>query len=337
MSASLPLTERPVASSVEELLSGASARVAMSASDSKSGASFERVEVGGTPHVVKHLHVDDDWIMRSTGDVRSRPLSVWRSGLLDALPPCIDHAVVGAATGLGRNGWGAALLMRDVSPHLVPPGDDPVSLEQHLGFMDHMAAMHATFWGWQDTIGLCPPMHRYLEFAPASMALEELRGWPDPVPPIVVEGWGRVPSACGAIGVAITELVHDPSPLVDAMAALPQTLLHGDWKMGNLGSLPDGRTILLDWASPGQGCAPAELAWYLSLNAARLPHSKEASIEAYRSALQSHGVATETWWTEALDLALLGAMVWFAWEKVLVGGPELSWWLDRAAAGLKRL
>ena len=68
--------------------------------------------IGREPHVVKHLHVDDDWLMRSTGDLRCRPLLMWRCGLLDPLPACIDHAIVGAAAGEGRNGWGAALLMR---------------------------------------------------------------------------------------------------------------------------------------------------------------------------------------------------------------------------------
>ena len=116
--------ERPVASSVEELLAGATRREAMLTADSKSGARFERVTIDGEPHVVKYLHVDDDWIMRSTGDLACRPVTVWRAGILDRVPPCIDHGVVGAATGLGRNGWGAALLMRDMSPWLVPEGDE---------------------------------------------------------------------------------------------------------------------------------------------------------------------------------------------------------------------
>jgi hypothetical protein len=36
----------------------------------------------------------------------------------------IDHAIVGAATGWGRNGRGAALLMRDVSAELLPLGNE---------------------------------------------------------------------------------------------------------------------------------------------------------------------------------------------------------------------
>ena len=154
----------------------------MLTADSKSGARFERVTIDGEPHVVKYLHVDDDWIMRCTGDLTCRPATVWRAGILDRMPPCIDHGVVGVATGLGRNGWGAAVLMRDMSPWMVPEGDGPVPLDQHLGFIEHMATLHASFWGWHDTVGLTPDVYRLAEFSPQNMALEDARGWPDAVP-----------------------------------------------------------------------------------------------------------------------------------------------------------
>lgn len=332
------LAPRYVAASIEELLDGATSRAAMSTGDSKSGARFERVVIGGDRYVVKHLHVDDDWIMRATGDLSGRPLTMWRSGLLDELPNCLDHAVVGAAAGLGRNGWGAALLMRDVSDELVPEGDTIVALEQHSAFLAHMAALHARFWNWTDTVGLEPAYHRYLEFSPDVMAVEGENGWPDAVPRLVVDGWRRFAEIGGAVAAPVLGLVREPGPLVDALADCPQTLVHGDWKMGNLGTAYDGRTVLLDWAVPGQAPALAELAWYLALNRARLPHSKEDSIRVYRGELEGCGVDTSGWWDRALALALLGGLVWFGWEKALGGaGDELSWWSDRASEGLRFL
>jgi aminoglycoside phosphotransferase (APT) family kinase protein len=125
--------------------------------------------------------------------------------------------------------------------------------------------------------------------------------------------------------------------VIDALASQPQTLLHGDWKMGNLGSHPDGRTILLDWATTGRGCVTSELMWYLAINAARLPHTKEDAIAAYRAALERHGIDTAAWWDAAVDLALLGALVQFGWEKALGEGSELAWWEEGAARGLIRL
>jgi hypothetical protein len=324
-----------VAASIDELLGDASERRPLTAVDSKSGARFERVWIDGEPHVVKYLHVDDDWIMRSTGDLSCRPVQVWQSGILDQVPACIDHAVVGAAAGLGRNGWGAAVLMRDVSASLVPEGDEPVPLDQHLTFLDHMAALHVTFWGWTDTVGLAPPHHRYLEFSPDGASLEERRGWPDPVPPLIVRGWKELGAIGGTVAGPVIELARDPSALVDAFVKSPSTMLHGDWKLGNLGSLPGRQTVLLDWAVPGQGCPTAELAWYLAINAARLPQTKEAAIAAYRASLERHGVATAEWWDRALALSLLGGVVLFGWEKALGGpGAELAWWLDRGAEGL---
>ena len=57
--------------------------------------------------------------------------------------------------------------------------------------------------------------------------------------------------------------------------------------MGNLGTHPDGRTILLDWALPGSGPACWDLCWYLALNQARLPEPKEAAIGRFRAALET--------------------------------------------------
>jgi hypothetical protein len=332
------LVPRPTAASVDELLAGVTERHPLSVADGKSGATFERVRIDGQWFVVKHLHVDDDWIMRAFGDVRCRPLLVWRSGLLDALPPGIDHTMVGAAEGLGRNGWGTAILMRDVSAHLVPEGDDAVALEQHLGFMDHMAALHARFWGWVDTIGLCPYSNRWTTFSDEMVAVERDRGFRDPVPPIIERGWATFPSRVPAdVCDAVLALRRDLDPLMAALQATPSTFLHGDWKMGNLGTNPDGSTVLLDWAGPGEGPGCAELMWYLAINAARLPHSKGAAVDAYRDALERHGIATTDWFEAQIALASLGALVQFGWEKVLGSDAELAWWVDRARQGLTHL
>ena len=72
--------------------------------DGRSGAAFERVWIDGVAHVVKHLHVDHDFLMRVSGDIGCRPVLAWAAGLLDAAPDLIDHAVVGGALGEGRNG-----------------------------------------------------------------------------------------------------------------------------------------------------------------------------------------------------------------------------------------
>ena len=331
----LALVPRPVAGSVEELLAGATERERFVTEDSKSGAVFERLVIGGEVHVVKYLHIDDDWISRAYGDLLGRPLAVWSSGLLDALPLCIDHAVVGAACGLGRNGWGAALLMRDVSADLVPPGDALLPLEQHRRFLDHMAALAARFWGFTDTVGLTPISNRWLCFGPGMLAAEAERGWPDAVPPIVARGWEEFRSRAPGRLVSVMDDLYSTvaAPLVDALSATPFTFLHGDWKCGNLGSRPDGRTVLLDWAGTGAGPVAQDLGWYLAINRARVPESKEDAIAAFRASLAAHGVDGAGWWETQLSLCLLAVTVQFGWEKALGDTAEFGWWCDRALEG----
>jgi aminoglycoside phosphotransferase (APT) family kinase protein len=109
--------------------------------------------------------------------------------------------------------------------------------------------------------------------------------------------------------------------------------VHGNWKLDNLGTDSSGRTVLFDWELPGLGAPLSDVAWYLAINCRRLPHSKEAAIDAYRESLDSAGVETEPWWDRQLALSLLGALVQFGWEKALGGyDDELAWWDEHAVA-----
>ena len=332
--ARLDLTPRPLALSVDELVAGATHRKAFRTSDAKSGSGFERLVIDGESYVLKTMHVDDDWIARSVGDMTCRPVTVWASGLLDAVPASIDHAVMGAATGLGRHGWGGALLMRDVGSRLVPPGDTIIPLGQHAAFIADLAALSARFWAWRDTIGLLPASIRWTFFGPDMLEVERGRGWPDAVPEMADRGWHEFAVRAPAdVVTLVADLRNAPWAISEAVAATPSTLLHGDWKLGNVGSHADGRTILIDWAYPGEGPACHDLAWYLAINRVRLPESKEDTIARFRADLERNGIGTAGWWDRQLGLCLLGAAVQFGWEKALGDTDELGWWADRAREG----
>jgi hypothetical protein len=332
------LVPRPVASSVDELLAGASHREPFLTSDSKSGSSFERVVIDGEPHIVKYVHVDDDWTMRMSGDIGNHPAQLWRAGLMDVLPERIDHAVVGVASGLGRHGWGAALLMRDVSDAMVPEGDSPLTPADHAQIVDDIAALSARMWGWRDDLGLVPLGNRYSWFNPACLEVERDKGWPVPVPKIAAEGWEKLAARVPASVLdPIDALHHDVAPLVDALDELPQTFVHGDWKLGNVGLGKDGRTVLIDWAYPGQAPCCYEIAWHVAVNRARIPESKEAAIERFRSGLEAHGVDTTGWFDRQIALCLLGGLLIFGWEKAYGDDDELGWWCDRAVEGARLL
>jgi hypothetical protein len=294
------------------------------------------VTADGRAYFLKRLSPGTDWIMRITGDHVHRPYLIWQAGIMDKAPACIDHTVVAMeVTGAG-DGAVLSMLMRDVTGRLVPPGDTSVPRAQHQAFLAHMAELCAAFWGWDDDIGLTTMTQRLRFFAPGNIAGELTA---DDVPgPIAAAaaGWLRLPERSALLWDIARLVHHEPAVITGPMAGTPATFLHGDWKMGNLGSHPDGRTILLDWAYPGSGPACWDLCWYLALNRARLPESKEAAIGRFRAALEASGLSTAPWWERQLDLCMIGIMATFGWEKALGDSGELRWWEGRVADAIAR-
>lgn len=323
----------------EGVLASASRREPLWHSDSKSGACIERVELGGHTYIVKHLDVTMDWTLRTVGDLGGANRAMWTRGLLGRMPGCINQPIVAVGRGAPRR-WGGEvtiLIMEDVGRWMVPAGDDPIPLEQHLAFMSHMAALHATFWEAGPEIDLIPASNRLMELSPWLVTTEAALGSNAIIPPLVGRGWAAFAEVAPHSRV-VAELAFDPSPLVVALEQTPSTLVHGNWKLGNLGTDDVGRTVVIDWESPGRGAPCSDLAWYLAINSARLPQSKEAAAEAYRAALEDLGIDTEPWWADQLRLALLGGIVQFGWEKALGGaGDELDWWLAQAEEGARVL
>jgi hypothetical protein len=319
-----------VADSLDELIAGATDRVEVRSSDAKSGAHFETLRVDGQPCFLKVLTAEDDWIMRVTGNTTNWEFQVWRAGIYQQFPECIDHTILGMALeGTGPSAR-LSILMTDCSADLVPPGDALLPEQHHLDLVDHMAAMHARFLGWRDEIGLADPAHRYLYFAPETIAPElEVAD----VPATIVaadQGWALLLERAPQLPRLVRSVHHDPQALVDALSTTPPTFVGGDWKLGNIGRRPDGRTILVDQAYPGEAPPCSDLAWHLALNRARIPISKEATIAHYRDRLERHGVDTADWFERQLGLSLLGTATLFAWEKALGDQDELDWW-ERAA------
>jgi hypothetical protein len=324
------VTHPDAATLLRGLLDGADSRERWEPVDTKSGARFERVVIAGERYVLKYQDPRDDWLLRATGDPGVRYVRLWEHGLLERLPDVVDPAVVAAAF----DGTVGMILLRDVTDQLLTPGQR-FTLEEHIRFLDNMAAMHAAFWGWHDDVGLTPLATRYRIFAPAVAEAEALLGSSAVVPKVMADGWGRLPAVSPSLAELVMPLLGDPAPLIAALDHVPHTLVHGDWKAANIGSHPDGRTVLLDFGEASGEASPiADLSWYLALNADLLPEAKDEAISTYRAALEAHGVDTGGWWDRAVALEMLGTMVQFGWEKALAGpGPELAWWEARAAAG----
>jgi hypothetical protein len=325
------------AASIDELVAGASTRTPVTTVDGKSGAWFERVVIDGERYFLKVLSAEHDWIMRCTGNTTNWEYRVWKAGLYHRVPSVIDHAVVAMA--LEGDGPTARLgiLMTDRADDLVPPGDATLPTEQHDRFVEHLAAFHANFFDWRDTIGLQALGRRFLFFAPETIAPELARAEIPAAIAAAGEGWRRLPERSRRLADLVGAVHREPSALADALADTPHTFVAGDWKLGNLGSRQDGRTIVLDWAYPGEAPPCWELAWYLALNCARMPRSKEDTIADYRRALERHGIDTTGWWDRQLGLCFVAMMATFAWEKALSDAEELAWWEAAALAGSAHL
>jgi hypothetical protein len=321
-------TDPVVLGSVDALLAGATGRSPLE-SVGKSGARLERVRIDGAAYVVKHLDRESDWTMRASGFDGFAAVELWRRGILQALPDGIRQPIVAVA-----EDDTAALLMEDVSAWLVPATDEPITTQQQERFLDDMASVHAAFWDTALPIDVVTPRGRYLELSPSMAEAEVARGSDALVPQLVRRGWPLLEEVAPRAAGVVVPLAHDPAPLVAALAETPQTFVHGNWKLDNLGTDDVGRTVLLDWEIPGRAAPLSDLAWYLAINCRRLPVSKEASVECYREALERHGVDTDSWWERQLALCLVGALVQFGWEKALGGyDDELAWWEERAVSG----
>ena len=323
--------------SLDELLGELSARRPFKTSDSLSGSRFESVVYEGRRMILKYLSVDDDWIMRASGDLRCRQLTLFESGVLDRLPASIDHATVAAAPFVSASGHrSGAFLMEDVSASMIPPGSTRIDIDTHLRFLDHMSQLHAAYWERVAADELFPLAHHYVLLTPTTAAIERERGAQDAVPPAVAVGWENMRTAWPAAYRALSELAYDPGPLASALSATPQTLIHADWKLGNLGEHADGRTVLLDWDRSGPAPATFDLAWYLAVNCDRIPQTKEDAIHAYRASLQEQGIDVGGWWQRQLALTLVGAFLMLGWSKT--NDPsEFMWWEARLADGLQYL
>ncbi|GIF71043.1 hypothetical protein [Asanoa siamensis] len=282
----------------------------------------ETLLIGDERFRIERLGRPLDWVMRALGDGADgrAPWTVllWQGGLLDRLPRTVDHTIAGVS-------WDPTTQIADLlvldEPRSSVPWD--IDLETHHRLLDHMAAMHARFWHFTDPVGLGPPGARYTALAP-STGIREAGSGADGL----VVGWAALAADQPAAHEAALALAVDPAPLLAAFDGLPTTLVNGDWRVGNLRPLADGRTALLGWGWAGAAGSAVDLAGYLALNAGKLPESKNATIDAFRAALERHKIDTAGWWDRQLELALLGAFVQFGWSKT-TDPTELAWWIDR--------
>lgn len=306
------------------------------ASNGYSGARITAIEHEGARYLLKRVRLADDWIMQVVGDTACREARFAVSPLVARLPQRVRTPTLGAA----RDGDGFALLMRDIAPLLLPD-DGPIPARTADIVLTALAEMHAAFWDDATDAGfdLSLTPGRITMTGPPVGAMLLDRG----IDIGFARGWQRFDAlAPSSVARVIRRLLEDPAPLLDLLARLPRTLLHGDAKFGNMGV--DGDVLwLFDWAIVLRAPVAFELAWVLAVNSSRLPWSLDETIERYRAHLERALGATRfsdaDWPAQQAATMLVGLML-YGWGKALdadAGRPqELAWWCEGAADALRR-
>jgi hypothetical protein len=285
---------------------------------SASGSKFLAVRTAngngnGPRYVIKRVSREWDWIMNTTGDRYGRTTTLWQYGILDRLPPEIEHTVVACA----MDGTGRAILMHDVTELLLPESEQPISEEENEIILDAMAALHAAFW--EDPILDHPalnlgPLEQAFNWASQEMARQLWVVCPHEALVRVIEGWDLLAEYVEAdVAELLRALVRDPSPLCTALTRFPQTLVHHDMRMANLGVVhgASSRLLLLDWMRAVATAPAIDLAWYLISVPYELFMMKELLIEMYKQRLTQRigNRFDESLWQPQMELGFLAVLL----------------------------
>ena len=326
-----------VADSIDELLEGATDRTPVRTGDAKSGATFERLRIDGEPHFLKVLSPESDWIMRCTRNTTHFELQAWRAGLYAAAPAEIDHAMVGMALEHDDAGSRLAMLMHDRAADLVPEGDAPLPVAQHAAFIGHLAAFHAAYLGWTDTIGLEDMGQRFLFFSTENVAAElaiaagrRRSARPDRGGR---RGMGSPRRAGPGVGRPHPLRARRPWPGGDRPLADAPHVRRRRLEDRQPRPHPDGTHVLLDWAYPGE--APGLLGPALVSRAEPEPDAGvQGGDDRAPTALRSRRGRGHVRLVRAAARPVPprdhGT---FGWEKAVGDEAELRWWEAAALAG----
>jgi len=330
-------------------------------------------ETGGTAaryshRVLKRLEPESGWLGALSGDTLLREVRLWSRGVLSDLPAGIETGVV-AWMERSQNGRpvGGALLLRDERGHLLrdpvstPPGCSPALVG---ALLDALARLHARYWCdarlSDPEMGLATPEAALLLAAPDALARRMAGGDADPYLPLALAGWETFfRLAAPEDAETLRGLFANPIPVLETIARLPWTLVHGDVWGPNLGMLPPcrraprrgARVLLLDWGLATVGPATYDALWLCGTWHKLAP---VRVLAAYRARLERHlgargvALAPEVWRALAdtgyLRTALTcGEAIGRAAAEAQAGAPKrqaearVRWWAERAARGARRI
>jgi hypothetical protein len=298
-----------------------------------SGNALERVVLtDGRVLIAKRIVPGADWIGRASADSGREGL-LFTSGVLDRLPPGVDHAMVAAAQD-GDAWW---LVMRDVSDELL---DDHsiVPREANRRLLAAVNEMWEGFWG--ERVEFLTSQALRLELAAPSVGRRERDGV-DLLPKQLEAMWEAFAEAVDTdVATVVLALVDDAAPLAAALDARGTTLLHGDIRDEQIG-LAGRRLVLLDWGIATQGHPVVDYAWHLMHSAWRIDATHDQLWEDFRAARGDRDDPL------AIELGMIAGLVMYGWilghSAVIHPDPaertwaraELDWWVPHARRALE--
>jgi hypothetical protein len=319
---------RPAPERWADVLAGAVLREAIVPGGSaRSGSLIERLTLAdGRVVIVKHLDPRRDLMLRGTGD-DGRLARLWDAGVFERMPAVVEHGMLGVEP--EGDGW--LVVMDDLGATLLPD-DRSVTRAEARRLLAAAAAIHERFAGEDLPVGAPAVLYRFLS---PSIAVAEA-GSPNPLPGLIGRGWARFAEAVPAdIAAAIATIHRDPDAFAARFEGMPRTLVHGDYRLANLG-LHGDRVVIIDWGSSCVlGAAALDAAWFLIVGATRIEATRDEVIDDF---IALEGARHEP---RALGLALIGALAQLGWNKALdvLENPDpaarareradLDWWVAR--------
>lgn len=319
---------------------------------------------GECARVIKYSEPLEGWLGITSGDTLLREAQLASSGILDDLPHGMTLATLSVAfVGSQAAPNGAALLMRDERPYLLPrpyrtpPGTIP---REALAILERLAQMHARYWNDprldNPRLGLMSPECALRVTGPEGVMARLGTGDTLPYLSLAAEGWRAFFEMAGDEAARrFHTILAEPGRILQAINQLPRTLVHGDVWGPNLGWLPTihgrRRLLLLDWALAMAGPSTYDLLWLCS---AWLSVAPTRALAVYRArltrALRARGYHLDgaTWLAladagylrtvltcgEALARTARYAPSGVARQEALA---RVAWWVRRALQAADRL
>jgi len=317
--------------------------------DGWSGASLSLLRRGGGDRfILKRDSLARDWIAQATADG-----PILREAWFAANGPPLPSPIRAPYLGAGVDGDEFGILMPDLTGVLFD-WDAPISVEKLDHVLGGLASLHASPWttsGELDGGMWCPLRERVTLICRAS--LERPGPARGAVASRILPGWDAFDrQAPPAARDLINSLGEQPQPLLDALATMRSTLIHGDLKLANVGIEPSGTIALVDWQMVTVAPVAVELGWFLVSNVASLPFRPDDVLTRYHAATVNQGVAGELTgaaWQAQTDAAILVGLLLRGWRKgadaeaglTLASGAsaadDLAWWCDRALESAERI